>query len=85
MCTTLCGRFGMSRWRRPEALERWAESHPTHIAIFGAAMRDLPTLGPAARLRLYHEVSVARADEASSSTSTAARAPACSAFAEDPL
>ncbi len=56
-------RFGMSWWKSLAALERWAESHPTHIAIFGAAMKYLSTLGPAARLRLYHEVSVAAADE----------------------
>jgi aldoxime dehydratase len=56
--------FGLSWWRSLDALERWAESHPTHVAIFGAAMRYLSTLGPSARLRLYHEVSVARADEA---------------------
>jgi len=55
--------FGMSWWRSLDALERWAESHPTHVAIFGAAMRYLTTMGPAARLRLYHEVSVASADE----------------------
>lgn len=56
-------RFGMSWWRCLAALERWAESHPTHVAIFGAAMKYLGKLGPAARLKLYHEVSVAAADE----------------------
>jgi aldoxime dehydratase len=56
-------RYGMSWWKSLAALERWAESHPTHVAIFGAAMKYLSTLGPAARLRLYHEVTVARADE----------------------
>jgi aldoxime dehydratase len=50
--------FGLGWWRSLADLERWAESHPTHVAIFGAAMRYLSTLGPAARLRLYHEVSV---------------------------
>jgi aldoxime dehydratase len=55
--------FGMSWWRSLAALERWAESHPTHVAIFGAAMKYLGTLGPAAKLRLYHEVTVASADE----------------------
>jgi aldoxime dehydratase len=34
------------------------------VAIFGAAMRYLSTLGPAARLRLYHEVSVVPEGEA---------------------
>lgn len=56
-------RYGMSWWRSLAALERWAESHPTHVAIFGAAMAYLSRLGPAAKLRLYHEVSVAAADE----------------------
>jgi aldoxime dehydratase len=55
--------FGMSWWRSLAALERWAESHPTHVAIFGAAMKYLSTLGPAAKLKLYHEVTVAAADE----------------------
>ena len=56
--------YGMSWWKSLAALERWAESHPTHVRIFGAAMKYLSTLGPAAKLRLYHEVTVARADEA---------------------
>jgi len=55
--------FGMSWWKNLAALERWAESHPTHVAIFGAAMKYLSTLGPAAKLRLYHEVTVAAANE----------------------
>jgi aldoxime dehydratase len=58
-------RYGMSWWKSLAALERWAESHPTHVAIFGAAMRYLSTLGPAAKLKLYHEVTVARAGEQS--------------------
>jgi aldoxime dehydratase len=55
--------FGMSWWKSLEALERWAESHPTHLAIFGAAMKYLSTLGPAAKLKLYHEVTVVAAHE----------------------
>jgi aldoxime dehydratase len=55
--------FGLSWWRSLDALERWSESHPTHVAIFGAAMKYLTTMGPAARVRLYHEVSVATAGE----------------------
>jgi len=55
--------YGMSWWKSLAALERWAESHPTHVRIFGAAMKYLSSLGPAAKLRLYHEVSLARADE----------------------
>lgn len=55
--------YGMSWWKSLAALERWAESHATHLAIFGAAMQYLSKLGPAAKLKLYHEVTVARADE----------------------
>jgi aldoxime dehydratase len=55
--------FGMSLWKSLAALERWAESHPTHVAIFGAAMKYLGALGPAAKLKLYHEVTVAAAHE----------------------
>jgi aldoxime dehydratase len=55
--------YGLSWWKSLAALERWAESHPTHVAIFGAAMRYLSKLGPAAKLKLYHEVSVVDAAE----------------------
>jgi Haem-containing dehydratase len=55
--------FGMSRWRSLADLDRWAKDHPTHKAIFGQAMKYLSTMGPAARLRLYHEVTIAAADE----------------------
>jgi aldoxime dehydratase len=55
--------FGMSWWRSLADLDRWAKDHPTHKAIFGQAMRYLAALGPAARLRLYHEVTIAAADE----------------------
>ena len=55
--------FGMSWWKSLEALERWAQSHPTHVAIFGAAMKYLSKLGPAAKLRLYHEVTVVAAKD----------------------
>ncbi len=55
--------YGMSWWKSLAALERWSESHPTHVRIFGAAMKYLSTLGPTAKLRLYHEVTLARSDE----------------------
>lgn len=55
--------YGQSRRRSLAALERLAESHPTHVRIFGAAMKYLSMLGPSAKLRLYHEVTVAAADE----------------------
>ena len=55
--------YGMSWWKSLAALERWSESHPTHVRIFGAAMKYLSTLGPSAKLRLYHEVTVVRATD----------------------
>jgi aldoxime dehydratase len=55
--------YGMSWWKSLADLERWAESHPTHLAIFGAAMNYLRKVGAAAKLKLYHEVTVAAASE----------------------
>ncbi|WP_290873942.1 phenylacetaldoxime dehydratase family protein [Aquabacterium sp.] len=53
--------FGLSWWRDLGALETWAQSHPTHVAIFGAAMAYLGSLGPSAQLKLFHEVTVTEA------------------------
>jgi len=47
--------FGISHWRSLADLERWAESHPTHLKIFGIFLKKVPELP---NLRLYHEVSV---------------------------
>jgi aldoxime dehydratase len=55
--------FGMSWWRSLTDLDRWAKDHHTHKAIYSQAMKYLSTLSSAARLRLYHEVTVAAADE----------------------
>ena len=55
--------FGMSWWRSLEDLDTWAREHRTHLSIFGKAMKYLSSLGPKARLRLYHEVTVAAAEE----------------------
>ncbi|MDP9909326.1 aldoxime dehydratase [Variovorax boronicumulans] len=57
--------FGLSYWRSLADMERWAESHPTHVAIFGSFMRYVQALNFELRLRLYHEVSVLKADEQS--------------------
>lgn len=53
--------FGYSYWTSLADLERWSESHPTHVEIFAAAMRFLTRGGSA--LRLYHEVYVASKDQ----------------------
>jgi aldoxime dehydratase len=55
--------FGMSWWHSLEELDTWAESHPTHVAIFRVALKYLGTMGAAAQLRLYHEVTVATAGQ----------------------
>lgn len=57
--------FGLSWWTELRALENWSQEHPTHVDIFGAAMRHLSTFGPDTKLRLYHEITVVRAQEQS--------------------
>jgi aldoxime dehydratase len=54
--------YGLGWWRTLADLERWSESHPTHLAIFGAFMK-MATRGAPTKLRLYHEVSVAEPGE----------------------
>lgn len=55
--------FGLSYWRCLEDMERWAESHPTHVEIFGTFMRMVQTLQFKLALTVYHEVSVLRPEE----------------------
>ncbi|PPT76226.1 phenylacetaldoxime dehydratase [Xanthomonas arboricola pv. populi] len=50
--------YNIGHWRSLERLERWAESHPTHLRIFTTFFRVAAGLS---KLRLYHEVSVAHA------------------------
>lgn len=57
--------YSVSLWRDLSDLERWAESHPTHLAIFVSAIRYYTRLGPTAGLRVYHEVCVVRAEDQS--------------------
>ena len=59
--TLLQQSFGLSFWNSLADLEAWAESHPTHVRIFGAAMRFLQQTANT-RLRLSHEVFVVPAD-----------------------
>ncbi|MCC7250376.1 phenylacetaldoxime dehydratase family protein [Hyphomicrobium sp.] len=47
--------FGVSHWRSLADMERWAESHPTHLKIF---MTFVELAQNVPSLRLYHEVSV---------------------------
>jgi aliphatic aldoxime dehydratase len=50
--------FGLSYWHSLADMERWSESHPTHLAIFGTFMRIVQELNFQLKLRLYHEVTV---------------------------
>lgn len=47
--------YNIGHWRSLDLLERWAESHPTHLRIFVTFFRVVTGLS---KLRLYHEVSV---------------------------
>jgi len=47
--------YDIGHWRSLDKLERWAESHPTHLRIFTTFFR---VIGGLSKLRLYHEVSV---------------------------
>ena len=52
--------YAISHWRSLDLLERWAETHPTHLRVFVAFVslaRRFETL------RLYHEVSVVDASD----------------------
>ncbi|MCJ2129758.1 phenylacetaldoxime dehydratase family protein [Methylobacterium sp. E-045] len=47
--------YDIGYWRSLAHLERWAESHPSHLKIFVTFFRVITGLQ---KLRLYHEVSV---------------------------
>lgn len=47
--------YNIGHWHAMDKLERWAESHPTHLKIFTTFFQYATQLG---KLRLYHEVSV---------------------------
>lgn len=47
--------YNIGYWRPTEHLERWAESHSTHLRIFVTFFRVVDDLD---KLRLYHEMSV---------------------------
>lgn len=52
--------YNIGHWRSLDLLERWAESHPTHLRIFTTFFRVVESLE---KLRLYHEVSVLDAND----------------------
>lgn len=55
--------YGLSWWRSLELMERWSESHPTHVAIFATFMRMVNDLNFSLQLQLYHEVTVLHAQD----------------------
>jgi aldoxime dehydratase len=50
--------FGLAWFDDLSNLERWAKTHPTHVAIFGGFMQYVQTLNFQVQLRLYHEIAV---------------------------
>jgi aldoxime dehydratase len=46
--------YNIGHWRALDMLERWAESHPTHLRIFTKFFEVVESLE---KLKLYHEVS----------------------------
>ncbi|MGH8241542.1 MAG: phenylacetaldoxime dehydratase family protein, partial [Steroidobacteraceae bacterium] len=50
--------FGLAAFASLAHLEQWAESHPTHLAIFNQFLTMAAELGAQMRLRLWHEVFV---------------------------
>lgn len=57
--------FAQSLWMSLGHMERWAEFHPTHSAIFGTFMQMVQGTDEELRLRLYHEVGVFKTEEQS--------------------
>jgi aldoxime dehydratase len=55
--------FGVSWWRDLSDLERWAEAHPSHLEILGAAMKLADNPEGRVDLKLYHEIAVVAADD----------------------
>jgi aldoxime dehydratase len=47
--------YCIGHWRSVDLMERWAESHPTHLRIFTTFVRVANQIS---ELRLYHECSV---------------------------
>ncbi len=54
--------YGLAYFRSLEDLEKWAEHHPSHLAIFNAFLEFAPRYGPKMQSRYWHEVSVLPAE-----------------------
>jgi aldoxime dehydratase len=60
---TLEKSFGVSYWRSLGDMERWSESHPTHVEIFATFMRMVQALAFQLKLAVYHEVTILKPHE----------------------
>ena len=56
--------YSLSAWHSLAALEAWVKAD-THLKIWGAGIKHYKRAGEAARLRLYHELAVLRAEDQS--------------------
>lgn len=56
--------FGLSVWRSLAQLERWAETHHTHLESYVGSVRHAQHFGAATRFSRYHEVLVPTAQQA---------------------
>jgi aldoxime dehydratase len=54
--------YSLSAWYGLDATENWAKAS-AHLAIFGAGVNHYNTVGEDAKLRIYHEMSVIRAQD----------------------
>lgn len=50
--------YGYAYFQSLEELEKWAEHHPSHNAIFGSFLEFAPQYGENMRSRFWHEVAV---------------------------
>lgn len=48
--------FGLAYFQDLQHLEKWAKSHPTHVAIFGEFMKYVQRMNFQIKLKLFHEV-----------------------------
>ncbi|MDS7932892.1 phenylacetaldoxime dehydratase family protein [Acinetobacter sp. V91_7] len=48
--------FGLAYFQDLQYLEKWAKSHPTHVAIFGEFMNYVQRMNFQIKLKLFHEV-----------------------------
>lgn len=55
--------FGWAFWQSIDHMGRWAQDHPTHLAIFNRFLEIAEARGADIRLRLWHEVSVPQAED----------------------